>query len=92
MLFRSDEAEVAQGIKAALPVLGALSSLASEGHVLNGECFTLADCHLAPMVAYFVQAPEGAKAIANHPALLDWWDTISQRKSIQETEPGLPSR
>ncbi|NVO55240.1 glutathione S-transferase family protein [Rhodobacteraceae bacterium B1Z28] len=86
----SDETEVAIGIKASLPVLDALNTLASEGNVLNGKNFTLADCHLAPMVAYFIQAPEGAKELTKYSALADWWARISQRKSIKATDPGLP--
>lgn len=86
----SDETEIASGIKASLPVLDALNTLASEGHVLNSEVFTLADCHLAPMIAYFTQAPEGAAALAKYSALADWWASTSQRKSILETDPGLP--
>lgn len=87
----SDETEVAEGIKASLPVLGALNSLALEGHVLNDQTFTLADCHLAPMVAYFVQAPEGAELLSAYSALADWWASASQRRSTKETDPGLPS-
>lgn len=87
----SDEAEVAEGIKASLPVLGALNSLASEGHVLNDQIFTLADCHLAPMIAYFVQAPEGAELLSAYSALADWWASALQRRSTKETDPGLPS-
>ena len=67
----SDRTEVESGIEASLPVLQALNTLASEGHVLNGQAFTLADCHLAPMVAYFVQAPEGSKTLSEFSALAD---------------------
>ena len=86
-----DDAEVSIGIKSSLPVLGALDMLATEGHVLNGRVFTLADCHLAPMVAYFVQAPEGAAALSRYSALANWWENVSRRKSIRATDPGLPS-
>jgi glutathione S-transferase len=85
----SDETEISHGIAASLPVLRALNAIASEGHILDGRRFTIADCHLAPMVAYFVQAPEGASALSAHPALANWWAHTSQRKSIKETEPGL---
>ncbi|CUH98248.1 glutathione S-transferase family protein [Leisingera aquaemixtae] len=88
----SDEIEIADGLKASLPVLGAINALASEGYVLDGEAITLADCHLAPMVAYFVQAAEGASALETHSALADWWRTFSRRPAILETDPGLPSR
>ncbi|MGB3554201.1 MAG: glutathione S-transferase family protein [Jannaschia sp.] len=86
----SDENEVTVGIRASLPVLGALNALASEGLVLDGQDFTLADCHLAPMVAYFIQAPEGAEALNEYSALADWWAGVAQRKSVHATDPGLP--
>jgi glutathione S-transferase len=87
----SDETAISRGIAALRPVLRALNAIASEGHVLNGRGFTIADCHLAPMVAYFVHAPEGATALSAHPALADWWTDTSRRKSIDETDPGLPA-
>lgn len=88
----SDEAEIADGLDTSLLVLEALDALASEGYVLDGKVITLADCHLAPMVAYFVQAEEGAKALASYSALADWWASLSQRRSILETNPGTPPK
>lgn len=87
----ADEAEIIAGIEASHTVLGALNNIAKEGRVLNGHSFTVADCHLAPMIAYFVQAREGAVALSAHKNLADWWATVSQRESLQSTEPGLPS-
>ena len=86
----SDETQIAAGITASLPVLGALNTLAREGHVLNDRDFTLADCHLAPMIAYFVQAPEGADALTKYPALADWWAKALHRRCIKTTDPGVP--
>jgi glutathione S-transferase len=87
----ADEAEITAGINASHAVLGALNNIAKEGRVLDGQSFTVADCHLAPMVAYFLQAREGANAFEAHTELADWWATVSQRKSLIATEPGLPS-
>jgi glutathione S-transferase len=86
-----DETVISQGIAASQSVLRALNAIASEGHVLDGRGFTIADCHLAPMVAYFVQAPEGSTELSAHPALADWWEQTSRRKSIVETNPGIPA-
>lgn len=88
----TDETEVAEGLEAAQIVLDALDKIAAERHVLYGQGFTIADCHLAPMVAYFVQAPEGAEALAQSPRLAEWWESVSKRESIRVTNPGLPSR
>lgn len=87
----ADEAEITAGIDASHTVLGALNNIAKEGRVLNGQNFTIADCHLAPMIAYFVQAREGAGALVDHKKLADWWATVSRRESLQDSEPGLPS-
>ncbi|MEL6791894.1 MAG: glutathione S-transferase family protein [Pseudomonadota bacterium] len=86
----ADEGEIAAGLEASLAVLSALDALASEGRVLDGEIFTLADCHLAPMIAYFAKAPEGAAALASHPSLAQWWAVVSRRQSVIDTDPGLP--
>lgn len=86
-----DKTEISQGLEASLPVLSALNALAVEGCVLNGKAFTLADCHLAPMIAYFVQAAEGANALKEYSAIADWWAFAAERKSVVETDPGLPS-
>jgi glutathione S-transferase len=86
-----DEAEITAGIDASHTVLGALNNIAKEGRAFDGQNFTIADCHLAPMIAYFVQAREGAGALADHKELADWWATVSQRESLQATKPGLPS-
>lgn len=86
----SDEAEIAAGLASARRVLAALDAIAREGRVLDGAAFTLADCHLAPMMAYFVQAPEGARAVRQQSSLSEWWAHASRRASLQATDPGLP--
>ena len=88
---QANEAEVAAGLKASQTVLSALNALASERYVLGGQSLTLADFHLAPMIAYFVQAEEGADQLRGYSALADWWSAVSQRESLQLTDPGLPS-
>lgn len=86
----SSEAEIAAGLEASHVVLAALETVAAEGLVLDGETVTLADCHLAPMVDYFRRAPEGAAAMPDYRALSRWWERISARASLIETDPGLP--
>lgn len=85
----ADEAEIAQGLAAAHPALAALEKVATEGHVLNGDAITLADLHLAPMIAYFAMAPEGAAALAERGALSTWWRALSARPSLPATDPGF---
>ncbi|TMV36375.1 glutathione S-transferase family protein, partial [Thioclava sp. BHET1] len=81
---------VAEGLARAGPVLAALEEIATEGLVLNGAALTLADLYLAPMIAAFVQAPEGAAALIPHQALSRWWRWMAGRRAMATTDPGLP--
>lgn len=85
-----DAAEIERGLETSRTVLAALDAIAAEGRVLDGARLTLADCHLAPMVAYFVQVPEGADRLSRHPALSPWWQAVKGRRSLAETDPGPP--
>ena len=69
---RKEEAVVAEGLAKAGRVLAALEEIAAEGLVPNGAVVTLADLHLAPMIAAFVQAPEEAAALIPYKALVRW--------------------
>lgn len=85
-----DGETVAKGLAAAAPVLAMLEDIAAEGRVLDGAGLTLADLHLAPMVAAFTAAPEGYRALAARPALHRWWQAMVRRDSLAATDPGLP--
>nr|WP_286193468.1 glutathione S-transferase family protein [Tropicibacter sp. R16_0] len=85
-----DEEVVAEGLKAAAPVLTALETIADEEIILTGSELTLADCHLAPMLDYFCRAPEGARALSAHPALSRWWAHMSDKSFLRDTDP-LPN-
>jgi glutathione S-transferase len=37
--------------------------------IAGGECQSLADLHLAPVIAYFTAAPEGEEAVARYTRL-----------------------
>jgi len=86
-----DQEEIQHGLEASSLVLSALESLVQTNGFLVDEYPSLADLHLAPMVDYFTLAPEGAATIKNYPKLYRWWESISSRKSLLETDPGLPS-
>lgn len=85
-----DETRIVTGLAASRPVLAALDKIAMEGSVLGEDSFSLADCHLAPMIDYFIAAPAGAEALARFPALSDWWARLSRRSSLATTDPGRP--
>ena len=83
----SSREEVDIGLEAARKVLSFLDRVAGEGEILTGRDITLADCHLAPMIDYFVRAEEGAAALAAHPALQNWWDRVSGLDVLKATDP-----
>jgi glutathione S-transferase len=86
-----DAAVIAQGLTAARPVLAALDTLANEGMALAPYApITLADLHLAPMIAAFVLAPEGREMLQDFSDLARWWQAIATRPSLLATETGLP--
>jgi glutathione S-transferase len=83
----SSRAEIDSGLEASRKVLSFLDEVAGEGLVLGGRDLTLADCHLAPMMDYFVRAEEGKAALLSHPALQAWWDRVSLLDVLKSTDP-----
>jgi len=65
-----DEADYRAGLEASERVLGALEAIAHEGLQLDGADISLADLHLAPMMAYFTMAPEAARLLEQYPKLI----------------------
>ncbi len=87
----ADEAQLRAGIEGSSRVLSALESIvALDGPVAGGGDWSLADFHLAPMMAYLSAAPEGESAIAERAKLAAWWSVIRERASLRETDPGFP--
>jgi glutathione S-transferase len=86
----ADEDQVRQGLEGAASVLSALEAIVSETGPLVGDSWSLADFHLAPMIAYLAAAPEGHALLARSSRFSAWWLAAAQRASMRETEPGLP--
>ena len=84
------EPEIGSGLVASRKVLAALEAIAVEKQVIAEGRFSLADCHLAPMISYFTAAPEGADLLGRFPALSDWWAEMVRRPSLVHTNPGFP--
>ena len=84
VLGPADEAEVAEGMRRSVPVLAALDGIAAEGRVLSGHR-TLADVHLAPMLAAFVAHPPAARVLDGMPALRQWWTGAQGWDSLART-------
>lgn len=87
----ADEDQVRAGVEGSSRVLSALESIvALDGPVAGGRDWSLADFHLAPMMAYLAAAPEGEAAIAKRVKLAAWWDVIRERVSLRDTDPDFP--
>ncbi len=87
-----DEAMIAKGMQKSQTVLTSLDKIIREGLVLDSQQITSADCHLAPMIGYFVQARDGDEELAKHQALSRWWSWVSCLQSFQDTRPPLPDQ
>ena len=85
-----DDAEAEKGLIAAPTVLGALETIAADTVFLCGPEPSLADIHLAPMIGYFAEVPEGACILQGFAKLSAWWSVMSSRMAYQETAPGPP--
>ena len=82
-----DEGRIAAALPQARTVLAALAGLKRPGDWLIGERLSLADLHAAPMIAYFVEAPEGRQLLAEQPVLAAWWERVAARGSFRDTVP-----
>lgn len=86
-----DTTEIRAGLEGSARALGAIEGLAAGGDLLIGSDLSLADLHLAPMIAYFSAAPEGRRVISECPKLSAWWQAMQRRQSLAATDPGLPA-
>lgn len=88
----ADRGELERGLAASKAVLAALEAIAGSEEVLDGDGLTLADVHLAPMLACFVQTVEGAELLEAFPRLSRWWAWMAARAAFMATEPGRPGK
>ena len=86
----ADPMEYQRGLEAAPRVLRALDQLANGGGFLVAGTLSLADIHLAPMVAYFTSDPNGETLLRQYDRLSAWWSVMSLEKHFVETKPVLP--
>ena len=88
----ADAAEIRTGLERSAHALGAIEALAAGGDFLIGSHLSLADLHLAPMIAYFSAAAEGRRVMPEYPKLSAWWQAMQRRQSLAATDLGLPAR
>ena len=79
-----DKDLVRDGLRAAEPVLSELDGMAREGEGRNGLRISLADCHVARMVAAFAQLPKGRKMIAQFSALSCWLEWVTHSRAFRQ--------
>ena len=78
-------------IEACLPrvnlCLSELARLLGKSVWFGGDAVSLADLHLAPVMAYAGGTPEGAGLLDAQPELKVWWGRMSERPSMARTQP-----
>jgi glutathione S-transferase len=87
-----DRAIIAEALPKAEQALKALEDL-SDGcdrdGFLCGGAFSLADCHLVPMLDYFAMTEDGRAVLSRYSRLSTWWERIQSRSSVAQTRPQL---
>lgn len=85
-----DEEKIAAALPQIAFALDALEQMTDQaGPNLIGKHLTLADLHLAAMLAYGTLAPEGEALVKARSRLRRWWDAMCQRPSMIETRSPL---
>jgi glutathione S-transferase len=85
----ADETIIQNALPQARLVMGEIERLRGSGPWLAGHDLSLADLHLAPIVAYLTMIPEGTELLNTHKPLQAWWQHMSERPSMQKTAPKL---
>lgn len=85
----TDEAVIAAAMPTAEVSLRAFERLLRDHAWLAGDSLSLADLHLAPVLAYFSGTPEGQSLMPACPQLARWWVAVSARPSMAKTQPQL---
>lgn len=84
----ADEDKIAAAVPQVAYALDALEEMTIGPHMI-GEALTLADLHLAAMLAYGTLAPEGATLVEARPRLQRWWSEMKNRPSMRDTRSPL---
>jgi glutathione S-transferase len=84
----ADEDKIAAAVPQVAYALDALEEMTVGPHLI-GAALTLADLHLAAMLAYGTLAPEGATLVEARPRLQHWWSEMKSRPSMRDTRSPL---
>ena len=85
----ADETVIAAALPTAVLSLQALQDLLGDQPFMAGAELSLADLHLAPVMAYFTATPEGQAQMPGYPKLARWWAAVAARPSMVATQPQL---
>ena len=85
----TDETVIAAALPTAVLSLQALQDLLGDQPFMAGAELSLADLHLAPVMAYFTATPEGQAQMPGYPQLARWWAAVAARPSMVATQPQL---
>ncbi len=85
----TDEAIIAAALPTAEVSLRAFEDMLAGHAYLAGDALSLADLHLAPVMAYFSGTPEGQARLPTYPNLARWWAAVSARPAMARTQPQL---
>jgi len=82
-----DESVRKEGIRRGMLLLDYLMQLRGESTFIAGDERTLADFHLAPIVAY-VSMTDDAEQIFSVAGFASWWENVQALESFKRTAPG----
>ena len=82
-----DEAAIAEALPEIDKCMSTIAELRGNNTYLVGNQLSLADLHFAPIYDYFQSTPESEAILKKNPGLVDWWNEVSGRASIQNTPP-----
>ena len=82
-----DEDRIKEAATATEKSLQEVEHLMGAGPQLVGTALSLADLHLAPIVAYLAMTPEGEAILKKLPKLTAWWAKIKDLPSMVKTAP-----
>ena len=85
----ADEAIIEAAVPEVDKSMRELERLLGDQEYLTGATLSLADLHLAPIFAYFVNTPESKAILESTPGLSAWWQRIESRDSMAKTQPQL---
>ena len=82
-----DEAVVAASLPQANLCLSEFARLLGADRWFGGSTVSLADLHLAAIMAYVSGTPEGTAMLSAQPRLESWWGRMGDRPSMAKTAP-----